>query len=75
MALGSHIDVVRDLLIRETPDALVRDLAVALAVPPPLGIAGDAELPLGIAGLHIFSFGGVASAAAWANGLLAGGPG
>jgi len=62
-ALGSHIDVVRDLLIRETPDALVRDLAARLAREPPLGIAG----------LHIFSFGGVTSAAAWANALGAGG--
>jgi methylenetetrahydrofolate reductase (NADPH) len=64
-ALGSHIDVVRDLLIRETPDALVHDLAARLANEPPLGIAG----------LHIFSFGGVTSAAAWANGLRAGGGG
>jgi methylenetetrahydrofolate reductase (NADPH) len=62
-ALGSHIDIVRDLLIRETPDALVQDLAVRLASAPPFGVAG----------LHIFSFGGVASAAAWANGLRAGG--
>jgi methylenetetrahydrofolate reductase (NADPH) len=62
-ALGSHIDIVRDLLIRETPDTLVRDLAARLASAPPLGIAG----------LHIFSFGGVTSAAAWANALRAGG--
>jgi methylenetetrahydrofolate reductase (NADPH) len=62
-ALGTHIDVVRDLLIRETPDGLVRDLAARLATEPPLGIAG----------LHIFSFGGVTSAARWAGRMLAGG--
>jgi len=62
-ALGSHVDVVRDLLVRETPDALVHDLAAVLAAQPPLGIWG----------LHVFSFGGVTSAAAWANGLGAGG--
>jgi methylenetetrahydrofolate reductase (NADPH) len=64
-ALGSRIDVVRDLLIRETPDALVHDLAARLAPAPPPGITG----------LHIFSFGGVTSAAAWANTLRAGGIG
>lgn len=64
-ALGSHIDIVRDLLICEAPDALVQDLAARLASEPPFGIAG----------LHIFSFGGVTSAAVWANGLRAGDPG
>jgi methylenetetrahydrofolate reductase (NADPH) len=56
-ALGSHADVLRDLLVRDTPDALIADLARALA--------GCGEL--GIAGLHVFSFGGVAGAAEWAN--------
>ncbi len=56
-ALGGHADVLRDLLTRETPDTLVTDLAAGL------GTRGD----LGIAGVHIFSFGGVVGAADWAN--------
>jgi methylenetetrahydrofolate reductase (NADPH) len=63
-ALGTHIDVVRDLLIRDTPDALIHDVASRLAAEPPLGIAG----------VHIFSFGRVTSAARWANAMLADGP-
>lgn len=62
-ALGAHIDVVRDLLIRETPDGLLCDLTKRLATEPLLGISR----------LHIFSFGGVTSAARWANDMLAAG--
>jgi methylenetetrahydrofolate reductase (NADPH) len=60
-ALGSHADVLRDLLLRDTPDALIADLSRALA--------GRGEL--GVAGLHVFSFGGVAGAAEWADAILA----
>jgi methylenetetrahydrofolate reductase (NADPH) len=63
-ALGTHADVLRDLLTRDTPDTLVADLATRL------GARGE----LGIAGLHIFSFGGVAGAADWANAALAAPP-
>jgi methylenetetrahydrofolate reductase (NADPH) len=61
-ALGAHADVLRDLLTRDTPDALVSELVTRLAA------CGE----LGIAGVHIFSFGGVAGAAQWANALLTG---
>jgi methylenetetrahydrofolate reductase (NADPH) len=59
-ALGTHADVLRDLLLRDTPDALVEELARLLSGRPELGVAG----------LHIFSFGGVPASAAWANGIL-----
>ena len=60
-ALGTRVDAVANLLARRTPDALVADLAVALRRDPALAIAG----------IHIFTFGGVASAADWANAILA----
>jgi methylenetetrahydrofolate reductase (NADPH) len=56
-ALGTHADAVRDLLQRETPDTLLADLAARFAGRPELGIAG----------VHIFGFGGVAATAAWAR--------
>jgi methylenetetrahydrofolate reductase (NADPH) len=60
-ALGSRVDAVANLLARRTPDAIVADLAVARRRDPPLVIAG----------IHIFTFGGVAGAADWANAILA----
>jgi methylenetetrahydrofolate reductase (NADPH) len=60
-ALGSRVDAVANLLARRTPDALVADLAAARRRDPALPIAG----------IHIFTFGGVAGAADWANGILA----
>ncbi len=62
-ALGTHADAVRDLLQRETPDALLADLAARLGDRPELGIAG----------LHIFGFGGVTAAGAWAQRVHAAG--
>jgi methylenetetrahydrofolate reductase (NADPH) len=60
-ALGPRVDAVANLLARQTPDTVVADLAVALRRDPALGIAG----------IHIFTFGGVASAASWANAVVA----
>jgi methylenetetrahydrofolate reductase (NADPH) len=60
-ALGARMDVVSNLMARRSPDALVADLAAARRREPVLGIEG----------VHIFTFGGVPGAAAWANGVLA----
>jgi methylenetetrahydrofolate reductase (NADPH) len=60
-ALGTRVDAVANLLARRAPDAIVRELAAAQRRDPSLGIEG----------IHIFTFGGVASAAGWANALLA----
>ena len=58
-ALGTRTDVIRDLLVRESPDALVHALADGLSAAPSLGVDG----------VHIFSFGGVTKAASWAHAL------
>jgi methylenetetrahydrofolate reductase (NADPH) len=63
-ALGTRVDAVANLLARRAPDPIVRDLAAAQRRDPGLGIEG----------IHIFTFGGVASAASWANALLAAAP-
>ena len=63
-ALGTRVDAVANLLARRTPDAIVRELATAQRRDPGLGIEG----------IHIFTFGGVAGAASWANTLLAAAP-
>ncbi len=60
-ALGSRADTVANLLVRRAPDDIVRALAAARRQDPGLGIEG----------IHIFTFGGVASAASWANATLA----
>jgi methylenetetrahydrofolate reductase (NADPH) len=60
-ALGGRVDAVADLLARRAPDALLADLAAAVGEDPGLGIEG----------IHIFTFGGVAGAADWANAILA----
>jgi methylenetetrahydrofolate reductase (NADPH) len=60
-ALGTRVDAVANLLARRTPDAIVADLTVALRHDPTLAIAG----------IHIFTFGGVAAAADWTNAVLA----
>ncbi len=60
-ALGTRVDAVANLLARQTPDAIVFDLALALRRDPALAIEG----------IHIFTFGGVAGAADWANAILA----
>jgi methylenetetrahydrofolate reductase (NADPH) len=62
--LGSRPDAIANLLVRRTPDDIVRALAAARRRDPNLGIDG----------VHIFTFGGVASAAIWANALLAAAP-
>lgn len=59
-ALGPRVDAVANLLARQTPDTIVADLAVALRRDPALRIAG----------IHIFTFGGVAGAAGWANAIV-----
>lgn len=63
-ALGTRVDAVANLLARRAPDGIVRELAAAQGQEPGLGIEG----------IHIFTFGGVASAADWANALLAAAP-
>jgi methylenetetrahydrofolate reductase (NADPH) len=59
-ALGSRVDAVANLLARRTPDPVVADLAKALRRDPGLKIAG----------IHVFTFGGVAGAADWANAII-----
>lgn len=63
-ALGTHADVVANLMARRSPDGLVQRLADAVTAEPELGIEG----------IHIFTFGGVAATARWANAIL-GAPG
>jgi methylenetetrahydrofolate reductase (NADPH) len=63
-ALGTRVDAVANLLARRAPDGIVRELTAAQRQDPNLGIEG----------IHIFTFGGVASAADWANALLAAAP-
>jgi methylenetetrahydrofolate reductase (NADPH) len=60
-ALGTRVDAVANLLARRAPDPIVRELAAAQGGDPSLGIEG----------VHIFTFGGVASSADWANSILA----
>jgi methylenetetrahydrofolate reductase (NADPH) len=60
-ALGSRADAVANLLAQRTPDAILVELAAALRQGPALGIEG----------IHIFTFGGVAGAADWANTIIA----
>ena len=63
-ALGTNVDAISNLLVRSTPDAILADIAAAAAEPA-----------LGIAGTHIFSFGGVLAVTRWANAILDGRPG
>ena len=63
-ALGTRVDAVANLLARRTPEPILRELAAAQRQDPGLGIEG----------IHIFTFGGVASSADWANGILAAAP-
>jgi methylenetetrahydrofolate reductase (NADPH) len=63
-ALGSRPDAVANLLVRRAPDDIVHALAAAQRRDPGLGIEG----------IHIFTFGGIASAAQWANTILATAP-
>jgi methylenetetrahydrofolate reductase (NADPH) len=60
-ALGPRVDAVANLLARQTPDRIVSELAKAVRRQPELDIEG----------VHIFTFGGVAGAADWANARLA----
>jgi methylenetetrahydrofolate reductase (NADPH) len=64
-ALGSRVDAVANLLARRTPEPIVTELAAAQAHNPALGIAG----------IHLFTFGDVGAAAMWANALLTDGTG
>jgi methylenetetrahydrofolate reductase (NADPH) len=61
-ALGTRVDAVADLLARNAPDAILAEIGAAAGKDPALGIAG----------VHIFTFGGVTRAARWANAILAG---
>jgi methylenetetrahydrofolate reductase (NADPH) len=63
-ALGTRVDAVANLLARRAPDPILRELAAQRR---------DRSL-VGIEGIHMFTFGGVASAAQWANALLAAAP-
>jgi methylenetetrahydrofolate reductase (NADPH) len=63
-ALGTRVDAVANLLARRTPEPILRELAAAERLDPGLGIEG----------VHLFTFGGVASSADWANGILAAAP-
>ena len=60
-ALGTHVDAISNLLVRSTPEAILRDVAATWAADPALGISG----------VHFFSFGGVAAVTRWANSILA----
>ena len=62
-ALGTRVDAVANLLAR-TPEPILRQLATAQRQ----------DSGLGIEGIHIFTFGGVASTADWANGILTAAP-
>jgi methylenetetrahydrofolate reductase (NADPH) len=64
-ALGRRPDALASLLVRRALDDIVHALAAARWRDPSLGIDG----------IHLFTFGGIASAASWANALLAGAPG
>jgi methylenetetrahydrofolate reductase (NADPH) len=63
-ALGTRVDAVANLLARRTPEPILRELAAAERRDPGLSIEG----------VHIFTFGGVASSADWANGTLTAAP-
>jgi methylenetetrahydrofolate reductase (NADPH) len=63
-ALGTRVDAVANLLARRTPEPILRELAAAQRQ----------HAGLGIEGVHIFTFGGVATSADWANGILAAAP-
>jgi methylenetetrahydrofolate reductase (NADPH) len=63
-ALGTRVDAVANLLARRTPEPILRELAAAERPDPGLGIAG----------VHIFTFGGVAGSAEWANRILTAAP-
>lgn len=60
-ALGEKPRTVQQLAQRETPERLVRELAAAAAAQPELGIAG----------VHFFTFGGVADTVRWVETLAA----
>jgi methylenetetrahydrofolate reductase (NADPH) len=60
-ALGTRVDAIANLLARHAPDTIISDLATAARREPALGIEG----------VHVFTFGGVAGAADWANAILA----
>jgi hypothetical protein len=59
-ALGARVEAVRNLLALDAPDALLADLADAAQRDPTLGVGG----------IHIFTFGGIAAAARWADARL-----
>ncbi len=54
-ALGTRVDVIGNLLLRDSPDPVLDGVAKAAA--------DDARL--GIEGIHVFAFGGVAATARW----------
>jgi len=58
-ALGKQSDMVSGLMTRESPDAVLEGVAAAQASRPELGIAG----------VHVFTFGGIAGTARWAREL------
>jgi len=65
--LGTHVDAISNLLVRNAPDALLAEIAAAQIAEPELAIGG----------VHLFSFGGVPAVTRWATAILAGrtGPG
>jgi len=58
-ALGAHGDTMGQLMTRESPDVLLNGIAEAQKARPELGIAG----------VHVFTFGGIAGTARWAREL------
>jgi methylenetetrahydrofolate reductase (NADPH) len=58
-ALGAHGEQVGGLMTRESPDAVLKGVAAAQAARPELGVAG----------VHVFTFGGIANTAKWAKEL------
>jgi len=62
-ALGSQGETLGHLLLQDSPDALLGEIATGLE-------RGLRPAPA-VQGIHIFTFGGVAKAVAWANQLIA----
>jgi len=61
-ALGTHVDAISNLLVRNAPDTVLAEVAA--------GRGPDS----GIAGVHFFSFGGVPAVTRWANAIIEGVP-
>ena len=59
-ALKERKELAANMLARETPQAMLADIARAAAERPGIGLSG----------VHVFPFGSLETSAAWANGVL-----